>query len=221
MDSSFIVPIVGPSASGKTKFLTFLCEIFWAYAEVVPQDSYYLGPEFMPEFLLNPDNYDHPESLEWPLLIQHISDRKKGLAIRMPVYSMPQHRRSSDVVDVIGPSEITFIDGTLALAFQHRIIAPLRPYIGMSVFVDAPRALRAERRVKRDVEERGRTEESVRSQLKATVWPMEDMWLMPSKDNADIVIYNTGSLEDLKRKARFVAGAIALAAGIPIAALDL
>lgn len=221
MDSSLVVSVVGPSSSGKTKFLTFLTEIFWAFAETVTQNSCHLDPELMPEFLLNPDNYDHPESLEWPLLIQHISDRKEGRVIRMPIYSMSKHRRLSDVVDVLDPSEVTFIDGTLALAFQHAMIAPLRPYIGMSIFVDAPRALRADRRVRRDIAERGRTEEDVRAQLKATVWPMEDKWLMPSKYNADIIIYNTGSLTDLQKKARIVAGGIAVLAGVPIESLQL
>lgn len=215
---SLVVSVVGPSSSGKTKFVKFLQALLRAYAIELPQDPYYWGPEKMPAFLLDPDNYDHPEAVDCALWLEHLLELLAGRSIRRPVYSMALHGRSSETIP-LDPTDVILIDSTMGLAYHHELIAPFREVVDLSGFITAPRPMRRDRRVDRDIRERGRTHEGVLKQLAETVWPMEDKWVLPSRDNADFVIDNTGSLEQLRDKAVKFAHTIAAMAGIPVECL--
>jgi uridine kinase len=127
-------------------------------------------------------NFDHPDSLETPLLIQHIKDLKSGRPIHQPIYNFTTHRRMNSDRE-LEPREIIIIDGILIFVDRE-----LRELMDIKIFVDTDADERLIRRIRRDILERGRSVESVMQQYMSTVKPMHLEFVEPSKHWADVII---------------------------------
>jgi uridine kinase len=179
--------VAGGTASGKTTVaLTILDAVGAHQVAYLPHDAYYKDrPDlsFEERALLN---YDHPNSLETKLLEKHIKQLLKGNSVEVPVYDFSHHRRTDETV-VVEPSPIILVDGILILTKRR-----LREIMDIKVFVDTDSDVRFIRRLKRDMEERSRSLDSVVSQYLETVRPMHIKFVEPSKRFADVIIPGGG-----------------------------
>lgn len=191
-DRPLVIGIAGGSGSGKTTIASaVVTEVGSDQVAVLEHDSYYRNLEGLTLEERSRINYDHPDSLETELLVLHIEALLEGRQVERPVYDFAQHLRSSDTVR-IEPSPVIVVDGILVLADPQ-----LRALLDLKVFVDTDADLRVLRRLQRDIEERGRTMESVIRQYLATVRPMHLQFVEPSKVYADLIIpegYNRGAV---------------------------
>lgn len=178
---SLVIGVAGGSASGKTTFAYRLYEAFKDDALIISQDDYYKDQSHktMEQRVLT--NYDHPDAFDNDLLIEHINMLKDGIAIEKPIYDYKEHTRSSKVTHV-EPKRIIIIEGIFVLASELINICDIK------VFVRTPDDIRFIRRLVRDVNERGRSVESVVSQYLTTVRPMHIAFIEPSQDKADIIV---------------------------------
>jgi len=177
-----IIAIAGGSCSGKTRLADHTQKALGDdTCAIIRQDSFYkdLGGAAENEPL---PNFDHPDAFEWDLLCAQLEVLKTGKAIEIPTYDFVTHRRTS-VTERVEPKPIVLIEGILILSQQN-----LCSVFDQSFFVECSEKVRLERRLARDVVERGRTEESVNTQFAAQVAPMHDKFVIPSKENADMII---------------------------------
>ena len=135
-------------------------------------------------------NYDHPDSLDLELFVEHLDALRAGKSIEVPVYDFATHTRSQETSRLEG-REIIVVEGILLFAFDD-----IADRLSLKVFRDCPEATRFKRRVKRDVAERGRTPESIEKQFAATVKPMHDKFVQPSMDCADLIVPGDGNLDE-------------------------
>jgi uridine kinase len=135
-------------------------------------------------------NFDHPDSLESELIVEHVRALAKGEAIKRPVYDFKTHTRVAGVCETVVPTGVVIVEGILALHY-----ADLLPCYGFSIYVNAPHDVCLVRRIHRDMTERGRTEESVRAQFAATARPMADLYVVPSAARASITVEGTDALD--------------------------
>lgn len=180
---SLVIGIAGGSASGKTTVTNKILEHLDQNRVVVIQhDSYY--KDLSQHKGLTPDkiNFDHPDSLETDLLIEHIKQLRSGKAIEQPIYSFTTHRRLKET-HRIEPKEIIIVDGILILVEKS-----LRALMDIKLFVDTDADERLIRRIRRDILERGRSIDAVMNQYMNTVKPMHLEFVEPSKYWADIII---------------------------------
>ncbi len=180
-----IIGIAGGSGSGKSTFTRRLQERFPGHIAVIYHDNYYkdqsgLSPE---ERVLT--NYDHPDSLETDLLLEHLLALKEGHTISCPVYDFNVHNRSDQLV-LIEPRPVILVEGILALADSR-----LCDLFDLKIFVDADADERVLRRIVRDVRKRGRDLEGIIDQYLTTVKPMHYHYVEPTRFRADIVL-NSG-----------------------------
>jgi len=152
-------------------------------------DAYYRDRPELDSAARAAQNFDHPAALETELLAAQLDLLRAGRAVDVPSYDFALHRRRGETLRA-EPREIVVVDGLLVLCD-----AALRARFDLSVFVAAPERLRLERRLARDVGERGRSAESVRAQLAATVQPMHAAFVEPSRAYADLVLANDRELE--------------------------
>lgn len=181
-----VLGIAGGTGSGKTTIALALVEAIGEHAVRLDHDSYYkdnsrLSPEERAEI-----NYDHPDSLDNELLAQHIATLKRGIAIEKPVYDFVDHARRAETTRVL-PAPVIVVEGILALA-----IPLLREEMDIKIFVDTDADIRLMRRIRRDLEQRGRSFASVRTQYYKTVRPMHLAFVEPSKRFADVIIPEGG-----------------------------
>ena len=134
-------------------------------------------------------NFDHPDSLDEVLLIEHLDGLLAGRPVDVPVYDFATHTRTG-LTRRVEPRPVVVVDGILVLA-----VPALRSRLDLAVFVDAPAEVRLARRMYRDVRERGRTTASVRAQFEATVAPMHEAFVDPSAEHADLRLDGTGDLD--------------------------
>ncbi len=179
--SPLIIGIAGGSGSGKT---TIADAVVRALPEValVQHDSYY---RHRPDLSLEHRslvNYDHPDSLETDLLVNHLGLLARGVAIDRPIYDFTEHLRSIET-DRVESGPVIIVEGILVLANPD-----LRALLGLKVYVDADPDVRLARRLSRDIDQRGRTPQSVLEQYFAFVRPMHVEFVEPSKRYADLVI---------------------------------
>ncbi len=182
-----IIGVAGGTGSGKSTLVKRLQEAF-AGDEVVTlcHDYYYKAyPELTYEERTKL-NYDHPQSFDTDMLVEHLKSLKSGLPVKHPVYSFVEHNRTGDTVGV-APSRVIIVDGILI--FENR---ELRDMMDIKVFVDTDADVRLARRIIRDVQERGRSMESVITQYLQTVKPMHEEFVEPSKKYADVIIPEGG-----------------------------
>ncbi|PVX52245.1 uridine kinase [Balneicella halophila] len=181
-----VLGIAGGTGSGKTTVTGAILEKVNAHTSLLEQDAYYRD---MPELSLDERakvNYDHPDAIEFSLLIQHIKTLKKGLPIAQPIYDFTNHLRKKETTTV-KPARILIVEGILIFA-----IPELRELFDMKIFVDTDDDERLLRRISRDMEERGRSFESVQEQYRKTVKPMHLEFVEPSKRYADVIIPRGG-----------------------------
>jgi len=196
-----IIGICGGTGSGKTTVARRILENV-SYEQVVffQQDSYYRNLEDMPIELRHQINFDHPDALDNDLFINHVKALRAGEAIKMPVYDFSIHTRKAETIHV-EPKPIMIIEGILIF-----VDAALRGLMDIKIFVDTDDDLRFIRRLQRDVNERGRTVESVIKQYLETVRPMHEQFVEPSKRYADVIIpeggYNEVGIDLISGKIR-------------------
>jgi uridine kinase len=183
-----ILGIAGCSGSGKTTLARELANQL--NATLFPLDLYYRDLSQFPLDSRHKQNFDHPDSLESELFIAHIRALAAGQTIQRPVYDFPSHTRVAGAFDPIAPSKFVIVEGILALHYDE-----LPPLFDLSVYVDAPNEICLNRRIYRDMLERGRTEQSVRDQFAATAKPMADLYVLPSQSRASITVSGTESLD--------------------------
>ena len=183
----FILGVAGGTCSGKTTVAERLVEMMGEeHLALVKLDSYYWTRDDLPIDERALMNYDHPDSFDWPLLIEHVRSLCAGDAIGVPIYDYAHHTRSGEV-RIVGPAKIVVIEGILVLD-----VPDLRELFDLKVYVDADADLRFIRRLQRDVVERGRTTESIVTQYLETVRPCHLQFIEPSKRYADVIIPHGG-----------------------------
>jgi uridine kinase len=183
-----IIGICGGTGSGKTTIARKIVEAVGKENVIlVEQDSYYRNLGDMPLDERRQANFDHPDSIDSDMLVNHIKRLKGGDSIEMPVYDFKTHTRSHEN-EHIEPKPVVIVEGILIFA-EPRIL----DLLDVRVFVDTPDDIRFIRRLQRDIAERGRTAESVVAQYYATVRPMHFEFVEPSKRNADIIIPEGGN----------------------------
>lgn len=177
-----LIGIAGPSGSGKTALARKLVAALPGKTSIVSLDSYYRELSHLTLDERARVNFDHPDSLDWDLFLDHLDRIGRGEAIPEPVYRFDQHNRAPEVT-WIEPSDQVLIEGILVL---HR--EDVRERLDLKVYVETPDELCLRRRVERDTMERGRTMESVHWQYAQTVRPMAAEFVWPQRHAADVVV---------------------------------
>ena len=181
-----VIGIAGGTGSGKTTLMKNLIREFSDVVTVLSHDNYYKRHDDMTYEERCGLNYDEPAALETDLMARHLDVLRQGGAIDCPVYDFTVHNRSDETIR-ISPEKVIIVEGILI--FENK---ELRDLMDIKVFVDTDADVRLCRRILRDVEERGRTLESVVTQYQTTVKPMHEMYVEPSKKFADIIIPEGG-----------------------------
>ncbi|MCA1622292.1 MAG: uridine kinase [Acidobacteria bacterium] len=182
-----IIGICGGTGSGKTTIARKIVQDVGSINVVlVEQDSYYRNLSDMPLDARHQTNFDHPDSIDSEMLVNHLKRLKNGQSIEMPIYDFKAHVRSGNT-DHIDPKPVVIVEGILIFS-EPRILSLL----DVRVFVDTPDDIRFIRRLQRDINERGRTVESIIAQYFATVRPMHFEFVESSKRHADIIIPEGG-----------------------------
>jgi len=181
--SPVVVGIAGGSASGKTTLARAIIQKLGAeHVSFVTHDSYYKDLSHLSMEERKSVNFDHPDSLETSLLVEHILELKRGKQVDVPIYDFGNHMRTSET-DCVSARRIIIIDGILIFSEPE-----LMKLMDMKIFVDTEDDIRLIRRINRDIKERQRTVESVIEQYQNTVRPMHQLYVEPSKRGADIIV---------------------------------
>ncbi|MCY7348477.1 MAG: uridine kinase [Pyrinomonadaceae bacterium] len=185
-----IIGICGGTGSGKTTIARKIIEAVSRESVILlEQDSYYRNLEDMPLDARRQTNFDHPDSIDSEMLVNHLKRLKGNLAVEMPIYDFKTHTRKPQT-EHLDPKPVVIVEGILIFAE-----ARISDLLDVKVFVDTPDDIRFIRRLQRDIAERGRTVESVIAQYYATVRPMHYEFVEPSKRNADLIIPEGGNPE--------------------------
>ena len=188
MGKPLIIGIAGGTASGKS---TVAAQIYKKYAEsksviIIKQDDYYKDQSHLSMEERVKTNYDHPLAFDNELLVKHLDQLSKGLPIEKPTYDFVNHTRSS-VTEYIEPADVIILEGLFVLESEF-----IRDRLDIKIFVDTEADIRFIRRLKRDIEDRGRTLDGVISQYTTTVKVMHDLFIEPSKRYAHLIIPEGG-----------------------------
>ena len=182
---SIVIGVAGGSGSWKSTFTNRIKDYFGDDVVVLYHDNYYRKQDGIPFEQRVTVNYDHPDSLETELLVEHLKQLKEGKSIECPVYDYTQHNRSKEVLK-IDPKPVILVEGILLLADPR-----VRDLLDIKIYVEADADERILRRISRDVEERGRDLNGIINQYLTTVKPMHYLYVEPTRSKADIVI-NSG-----------------------------
>ncbi|MCM1194688.1 MAG: uridine kinase [Firmicutes bacterium] len=180
-----VIGIAGGTGSGKTTIAKKIYQAFKNNAVILSHDFYYKANEEMSYEQRSKQNYDHPDSLDTDLLVAHIEQLKQGVAIEHPTYDFATYSRQR--WELTNPTQIIIVEGILI--FTNRKLCDL---CDVKLFVDTDADIRFIRRLRRDVEKRGRSMESVIEQYINTVKPMHEQFVEPSKAKADLIIPEGG-----------------------------
>lgn len=186
MDDILVIGIAGGTGSGKTTLMKNLMERFGSDVTVISHDNYYKRHDDLPYEERCKLNYDEPAAFDTSLMAYHLEQLRHGIAIDCPVYDFTVHNRSSETIH-IEPRRVIIVEGILI--FENEA---LRNLMDIKIFVDTDADIRLCRRIKRDVNKRGRSLESVLLQYQQTVKPMHDMYVEPSKKYANLVVLEGG-----------------------------
>lgn len=192
MAKNIIIGIAGASGSGKTYLANQIASRFGQdIAALIAIDSYYRKQDHLSVEERAKNNYDHPAALELDLLVTHLSTLKCGNAAKIPVYDFSMHTRSASSEEIL-PRPIIIVEGILAFHQEN-----LRNIFDLRVFVETDSQLCLQRRLSRDVIERGRSEASILSQWETTVLPMYYKYCLPTKSFANKIINGVDITENI------------------------
>jgi uridine kinase len=200
-----IIAIAGASASGKSLFAStvyqeLVAELGCERIAIISEDAYYRDQSHLSMAQRVLTNYDHPSAFEHQLLASHLSALRNGQAIKVPQYSYTLHTRTEETL-LVQPAKVILVEGILLLTDKH-----LRRQFDITVFMDTPLDVCLLRRMKRDLEERGRSISSVADQYENTVRPAFFEFIAPSKQYADLVVTRGGknqiAIDIIKTKIR-------------------
>lgn len=181
-----VIGIAGGTGSGKTTLMKNLMGQFGSEITVLSHDNYYRANHELPYEERCKLNYDEPAAFETELMVRQLKELRAGRAVDCPVYDFTVHNRSDQVIHLV-PKSVIMVEGILI--FENKA---LRDLMDIKIFVDTDADIRLCRRIKRDVNKRGRSMESVLLQYQATVKPMHDQYVEPSKKFADLVVLEGG-----------------------------
>lgn len=192
-----IIGIAGGTGCGKTTVVdTILNELPEGEVGVISQDSYYKDTSHLSYDERVKINFDHPRSIDFELLAEHLKQLKDGKAIEQPVYSFVKHNRTGDSIKTL-PRKVIIVEGILILTNPE-----IRELFDIKIYVHADSDERLIRRIKRDISERGRDINEVLTRYQTTLKPMHQQFIEPSKEYADIIIpnnkYNTVAVDIVK-----------------------
>ena len=187
-NKAIIIGIAGGSASGKTTIARKVCEAFKGKHKViiVKQDDYYKDQSDKPMSERLKTNYDHPFAFDTDLLVEQLKRLKNKERVEKPIYDYSAHTRS-DKTEIIEGRDVIILEGIFVLAEEE-----VRRQCDILVYVDTDSDIRFIRRLRRDIEERGRTLDNVCHQYLSTVCPMHEAFIEPSKKYAHVIIPNGG-----------------------------
>ncbi len=186
MKNSLIIGIAGPSAGGKTTVTEKIKETFGDDVVIIKYDNYYKDQTHLTfEERLNV-NYDHPNAFDTNLLLEHLQLLIAGQTVKIPTYDFSSYNRSS-IVNEVKPKKIIVIEGLFTLLEES-----IRDLLDIKIYVETDLDICFIRRLKRDIDERGRTLDSVISQYTETVKPMHEKFISPTRKYADIVVLHGG-----------------------------
>lgn len=183
---TMVIGIAGGTGSGKTTVTERIKEYFGQDVSVLHHDSYYKRHDELPFEQRKLLNYDHPDSFDTSLMVEDLRSLKAGRTIHCPVYDYTIHNRT-DRTEEVAPTRVIIVEGILIFADEE-----LCNEMDVKIFVDTDADVRILRRIMRDVQERGRTLESVVEQYLTTVKPMHEQYVEPSKRKADIIMLQGG-----------------------------
>ncbi len=182
-----IIGVAGGSGSGKT---TVAKEVYRQFPEqsilMIEQDAYYKDQAHLPMEERLKTNYDHPLAFDNDLLIRHLQELSEGKSVEKPVYDYPNHTRAEEIIPV-EPRDVIILEGIMILEDDR-----LRDMMDIKLFVDTDSDMRIIRRLLRDINERGRTIDSVIDQYTSVVRPMHLQFIEPTKRYADIIVPEGG-----------------------------
>ena len=181
-----VIGIAGGTGSGKTTLMNNLIQRFEGQVTVLSHDNYYRRNDHLTYEERCRINYDEPAALETDLMARHLEQLRRGETIQCPVYDFAQHNRSNETIE-IAPKSVIIVEGILIFEDQA-----LRDLMDIKIFVDTDADVRLCRRIKRDVNKRGRSLESVLEQYQTTVKPMHEKYVEPSKKYANLVVLEGG-----------------------------
>ena len=190
MDNNILViGIAGGTGSGKTTLMKNIISRFGEVVTVLSHDNYYKRRDELTYEERCKINYDEPAAFDTSLMVYHLDQLRHGFAIECPVYDFTQHNRSDETIRIV-PKKVIIVEGILIFENQE-----LRDLMDIKIFVDTDADIRLCRRIKRDVNKRGRTLESVLPQYQETVKPMHEKYVEPSKKHANLVVLEGGKNE--------------------------
>lgn len=182
-----IIGIAGGTGSGKTTVVKRISEFFSDNdVAILPLDAYYKDNSHISVEERRDINFDHPNSIEYELITQHIQELKEGKTIQCPIYSYITCIRSTETIP-IKPSHVVIVEGILSLTDES-----LRDLMDVKIYVDCEADLRLMRVINRDTKERGRDADTVMSRYLDTVRPMHDQFIEPTKRFADVIVPKGG-----------------------------
>ena len=189
-----IIGIAGGTGSGKTTVVKQIIEeLRNEEVDVISQDSYYQDTTHLSFEERKKINFDHPKSIDFDLLVSHLKELKAGKSIEEPIYSFTEHNRTGDT-RTIHPRKVLIVEGILILTH-----ADMRELFDIKIYVHADSDERLIRRLKRDINERGRDLDEVLWRYQTTLKPMHQQFIEPTKEFADIIIptnrYNTVAVD--------------------------
>ncbi|MCB0114903.1 MAG: uridine kinase [Caldilineaceae bacterium] len=185
--SPIVIGVAGGTGSGKTTVSErILTQIGVAHIAYLQHDSYYYDNSHLPPAERARRNYDHPSSLDTPLLVAHLQALRNGETVKVPLYDFATHSRLAQT-RIVEPAPVVLLEGILIFAEKS-----LRELMDICIYVDTDADIRFIRRFDRDVKERGRTPDSIIRQYLETVRPMHLEFVEPSKRYADIIIPEGG-----------------------------
>ena len=198
-DKLTILGIAGGSGSGKSSISRYIANYYSHQgSDIIELDSYYNDLKHLPMSDREKNNFDHPNAIDFDLMIRHLKDITNDKEILVPVYDYKNHIRTEQFKK-IKANKIIILEGLFALLKKE-----VREFINIKVFVETDEETRLERRIKRDIKYRKRTRDSVIKQYNSTVKPMYDHYIEPTKEYADIIIHkgvkNTVAIEKLIAK---------------------
>lgn len=187
MNKPLFIGIAGGSASGKTTVASKICASYENHVTIIRQDDYYNDQTSMTMEERVLTNYDHPSAFDFDLMIENLTNLMEGHEIRKPIYDFVKHNRS-DQIEIVKPTAIIILEGLFALENKA-----LRDLMDIKIYVHTDSDIRFIRRLLRDVNERGRTLDSVIKQYTDTVRPMHLQFINPTKREADVIIPEGGN----------------------------